>query len=282
MVVDVDDDVRRFACIALEMDGRFSVVEAMSSTSEAVEVVSRHQPDAVVLALTGADGGLGMLGRLHAAVPSCRLVVFNRRTERDPERPRDVVAALLRDDGTDPRVIAGVATRDAAGVASAEALVRDACIRWGRPDLSDPAGRLAAALVSGVERSVAEASPVEIAARLRDGTVRVAVSDAQQVGGAAEAFTEVGSLAGVWGIDPCLQGRLVWAEAHSGVGSGPAVPEDLSGGTAVEVQSLYDGRWTRGFVVERSDDVGYWLKRVDESRLPAPIRRRRVRASDHG
>ena len=100
MVVD-DDDIRRFICIALEMDGRFTVVESACSARQAVDAVSRQQPDAVLLDLTLPDNqGLSALRRIHATVPACRIVVFTGRADVDLERVRDAggSAVVIRGD----------------------------------------------------------------------------------------------------------------------------------------------------------------------------------------
>src|SRR5687767_11161606 len=96
VVVDDDDDVRRFVCIALEMDGRFAVVESAGSARQAVDAVSRQQPDAVLLDLTLPDDqGLSVVRRIHATAPTCRVVVFTGRADVDLARVRDAGGAAI-------------------------------------------------------------------------------------------------------------------------------------------------------------------------------------------
>ncbi|HZU73349.1 MAG TPA: hypothetical protein VE990_11330 [Acidimicrobiales bacterium] len=54
-------------------------------------------------------------------------------------------------------------------------------------------------------------------------------------------------------------------------------------GQVVEVQTRFDGRWVRGYMINAVDQAGYWLERVaDRSVLPAIFGPYELRAAGVG
>jgi DNA-binding NarL/FixJ family response regulator len=78
VVVDDDRDVQDLLEFMLEVDGRFRVVGRASDATEAVNVVERQRPDAVVLdlQLPGMDG-ITALPLIRRRAPEARIVVFS-------------------------------------------------------------------------------------------------------------------------------------------------------------------------------------------------------------
>lgn len=83
VVVDDDDDLRRFVSLALDLDGRFEIVGSAATAKAGVREVERLRPDAELLDLTlpdvAPDRGLDVVTEIRELVPRGAVVVFTGR-----------------------------------------------------------------------------------------------------------------------------------------------------------------------------------------------------------
>jgi DNA-binding NarL/FixJ family response regulator len=84
LVVDDVPELARLLEITVELDGRFESVGAASTTTEAVDLAARIQPDTIVLDLSmDGDDALAALRLLRNVAPDSRVVVFTGRDDRN-------------------------------------------------------------------------------------------------------------------------------------------------------------------------------------------------------
>lgn len=89
VVVDDDDDLRRYISLAVGFDGRFDVVASAGTAHAGIREVAEHRPDAVLVDLTLPDiagyGELGVVTAMHNLIPRGRVVVFTGRSDEGLE-----------------------------------------------------------------------------------------------------------------------------------------------------------------------------------------------------
>lgn len=79
LVVDDEDDLRTLVRVTLEYEDGVEVIADAATPAEALELADRVSPDLVILdqLLGGPVTGLQVAGRLHAAHPETRVIMFS-------------------------------------------------------------------------------------------------------------------------------------------------------------------------------------------------------------
>ncbi len=93
LIADDVPEMRLLVRTNLEFDGRFEVVGEAKNGLEAVDVVSRLNPDVVVLDLTMPEmDGLATISKIRQISPHTKIVVLSAS-------PEDLTSALVRELG---------------------------------------------------------------------------------------------------------------------------------------------------------------------------------------
>jgi DNA-binding NarL/FixJ family response regulator len=88
VLVDDSPDVRRLLATRLQLEGGFDVVGEAADGAEAIVLVTRHQPDLIVLdAMMPVLTGLDALPSLVMGSPDSKVVVYSAFTD-DPALER--------------------------------------------------------------------------------------------------------------------------------------------------------------------------------------------------
>ncbi len=90
---------------SLAESGRFDVVGEAATGREALELVTRHRPDVVLLDISMPDGGIATLRQITALIPPPRVAMLTVSEEDD-----DVMQALKA--GATGYILKGVGSRD--------------------------------------------------------------------------------------------------------------------------------------------------------------------------
>jgi DNA-binding NarL/FixJ family response regulator len=235
LIVEDDDDLRSLLRTMLSSTGAFDVVGEASDGESALRVASACRPDVVILHFGLPDlAGKEVLTRLREAVPQVDVVVYaadeSAKSEvvslgaagfvskaEDLGHLVDVLHELERQ--TPPWAVLGLAVDDSSPRSAREFLVRHLSA-WECDHVIDDASLVVSELVANAVTHAASESELRI--RLRQGVLRIEVSDAgpgtpdprtPSAGrGGGRGLQIVSALARAWGVSPTPAGKTVWAE----------------------------------------------------------------------
>lgn len=90
VIVEDNDSYRQLLNIVIELDDRLVVVGEATESRGAIDAVSKHQPDVIVLDVELADGSCAaLIPQLREASPQSRIIVHSA----DPDTPRENLGA---------------------------------------------------------------------------------------------------------------------------------------------------------------------------------------------
>ncbi|HUP87397.1 MAG TPA: response regulator [Acidimicrobiales bacterium] len=234
IVVDDEGDLRTLVRVTLEIHGAFSVVGEADTGNRAIELASRHQPDAVVLDLGLPDlHGTELLAAIRQAAPRSRIVVYTGSEAFDTtvvERADGyvvkggdlevLVQAILVKPQSPAMAWLRVGT-DEAEVRECRRFLERHCREWNcAEEMVADAFIVASELVSNAIRHAR--TPSELRIRFHGGVLRIEVLDGAATmpqprqpdvaEGSGRGLMLIAALAEAWGVDPHPDGKVTWAE----------------------------------------------------------------------
>jgi CheY-like chemotaxis protein/anti-sigma regulatory factor (Ser/Thr protein kinase) len=244
VVADGDPDYRLLVRLALEPDGRFSVVGEAASGSELVAAVETGAPDlAFIAADMGGGAAFDALPHLRRLAPGCRIILVSSHGADDLQRAaraagavgylrKDTAASRLADEvwaltalvGAVSEVLVASSTRFGADLRSAREarrFVTSALDDWGIGDVAEVVTLLVSELVTNA--IVHAESEVDVVVQLTPEVARVEVSDTSeaepvirptgQEDESGRGLAIVDSFSRAWGVRPRHGGgKTIWFE----------------------------------------------------------------------
>lgn len=247
VLIDDDDDLRRFVRVALEISGRFVVVADAPDGRAGLKLAAALNPDLVVVDFELADvAGVDLVPRIHQACVEARIVIFcgaelysDTATSRLPAGAHYVVQGDLdrliatMDLAMSPAGTSGggeeaslTLAAEARSALAARRFVVGACESWGGRVALDEIGLVVSELVTNAMTHTASTS-FELRLCRHERTLRVEVRDshgdampdprpATQLDEHGRGLLLVSALSHAWGIEPDDGGKIVWAELPLG------------------------------------------------------------------
>lgn len=236
MVVDDEGGLRDLLRHALVRRPGVDLVAEASDAASALAQAVPSAPDIVILDLQLPDlHGLDLLEHLRECLPRASIVIFSATAERwqaDQALARGAVA-FVEKRGLDrllavidglarqlPAVDVVVLPPDASSPGEARRFVRQFCAAHGCEDLIDGASLVVSELVTNAVRHAASAP--ELRLTLVGHALRIEVADGLLTAPSPRVPTSdeeggrglllIGALTDAWGIEPGLDGKVVWAE----------------------------------------------------------------------
>ncbi len=212
---------------ALARRPEMSLVEEVSTTSEAVRAAERRRPQLVILDLgAGPASGCGVVRDVRRVAPDARIVVPAGVAAQDdaPGARRwvnDIVAAVL-----DPERRPGLQARltlpdQPRSVPDARSFVTDLLVEWDLEEYVEPVKLVASELVANSVLHVRGSCALELICET--AVLRLAVADADPTAPTVQVLSDaaecgrglhlVSAFSSAWGVDPLADGgKVVWAE----------------------------------------------------------------------
>jgi CheY-like chemotaxis protein/anti-sigma regulatory factor (Ser/Thr protein kinase) len=234
IVVDDEGDLRTLVRLTLEVHGAFSVVGEAETGGAAIELATRHQPDAVVLDLGLPDlHGSEVLTAIRKAAPRARIVIYTGSEPLDSTLLHRADGYVVKGGDLEilvqaiqaqqlPRVVASLPIGiDSKAVRESRHFLAEHCRAWRcTEEVVDDALVVVSELVSNAIRHAR--TPGELRVRISGGVLRIEVFDGAAVmpqprqpdiaEGSGRGLMLIAALADAWGVDPHPDGKVVWAE----------------------------------------------------------------------
>lgn len=238
LLVDDDADLRRLLRTAIAASDVLDVIADVADGESALQLTAEMHPDIVVLDLGLPDiAGREVLTRLRALHPDVRVVIF---TGNEAEGKSSAVAlaaagvvvkgerlsrllSVLEDVAGQPGDVATVdLSQEPASVGQARRFTREWLERWGADALIENSVLVVSELVTNAITHAGSVCRVVLRRSAGSGSVRIEVTDfgagspepqpPSPVRPNGRGLLIVSSVAAAWGIDPSVDGKVVWAE----------------------------------------------------------------------
>lgn len=238
-VVDDDPGICTLIRLALEDTGRFRVVGTAGDGATALRVAAEHQPDVAVVDLGLPDVvGVDLIPGIHQVAPATHIVIFTGGegpTEQQMSTLPAGTSVVLKGDiqrlldvlerEADPHEVGETFEPEAESAPKARRFVVSALDMWGLEDLETDTSLIVSELVTNA--LLHADSAVRVTLKWSSQLLRVEVWDGSvdrvpdprlpaELDEHGRGLLLVSALSRAWGIEPTLDGKIVWAEVAVG------------------------------------------------------------------